>query len=121
MAADLAACSDAYEVDEGKDTYDKARAIEIYAWQARNVEAERPTCEIRLRAERRCGQLLREMAKARPGDRQKIEGRIRPACSASSCSNGIPDDTKHVFQKPALGSCETPSAESPHVAVGPAL
>ena len=40
-----------------KDIRDKARAIEVYARQARNVEAERRACEIRLRAERRCGQL----------------------------------------------------------------
>jgi hypothetical protein len=38
--------------------------------QAKNVEAERRACEIRLRAERRCGQLLRqrEKAKGAPGN-----------------------------------------------------
>jgi hypothetical protein len=61
----------AYQVDEVKDIRDKALAIEIYARQARNTEAETRACEIRLRAERRCEQLLREreMAKAgRPPD-----------------------------------------------------
>ena len=62
--------AEAYAVDEVKDIRDKARALEIYHRQARNVEAETKACEIRLRAERRCGQLLaeREMAKGAPGN-----------------------------------------------------
>lgn len=51
------AIADAYDVDEVKDLRDKALAIEMYARQAKNVEAERQACEIRLRAERRWGQL----------------------------------------------------------------
>jgi hypothetical protein len=47
----------AYSVDEVKDIRDKARAIEVYARQAHNTEAERQACEIRLRAERKWGQL----------------------------------------------------------------
>ena len=47
----------AYSVDEVKDIRDKARAIEVYARQAKNTEAERQACEIRLRAERKWGQL----------------------------------------------------------------
>jgi hypothetical protein len=60
----------AYQVDEVKHIRDKAAAIEVYAKQAHNVEAERQACEIRLRAERRCGQLLREreMAKGAQGN-----------------------------------------------------
>jgi hypothetical protein len=53
----------AYEVDEVKDIRDKAKAIEVYSQQAMNVDAERQACEIRLRAERRCGQLLKERQK----------------------------------------------------------
>lgn len=57
----------AYEVDEVKDIRDKARAIEVYSRQARNTEAERQACEIRLRAERKAGQLLREREMAKGG------------------------------------------------------
>jgi hypothetical protein len=57
----------AYEVDEVKDIRDKALAIEVYAKQAKNTEAERRACEIRLRAERKAGQLRREEEKNKGG------------------------------------------------------
>jgi hypothetical protein len=63
------AISEAHTVDEVKDIRDKARAIEMYARQAQNTEAERKACEIRLRAERKCGQLTEDMATA-PGYRR---------------------------------------------------
>jgi hypothetical protein len=55
----------AYEVDEVKSIRDAAIAWEVYSRQARNVEAERRACEIRLRAERKAGQLLSQMDKAK--------------------------------------------------------
>jgi hypothetical protein len=64
------AIAEAYAVDEVKDIRDKARAIEMYARQAQNTEAERQACEIRLRAERKCGQML--------GEQLDRSGRGRP-------------------------------------------
>ena len=56
-------------VDEVKELRNKARALEMYAQQARNLDAERKCCEVRIRAERRAGELLREMKVS--GQRQK--------------------------------------------------
>jgi F0F1-type ATP synthase membrane subunit b/b' len=58
MVLAIAACR---RVDEAKEIRDKARAIEVYAAQALNRDAERQAAEIRVRAERRTGKLLKEM------------------------------------------------------------
>ena len=63
------AIDSAYAVDEVKDIRDKALAFEAYAKQAKNTEAERRACEIRLRAERKAGQILSKM-EMRGGDRR---------------------------------------------------
>jgi hypothetical protein len=53
-----------HSVDEVKDYRDKAMALEAYAKIAMNVEAERQACEVRLRAERRAGELFGELERA---------------------------------------------------------
>ena len=53
-----------YQVDEVKDLRDKAMAFETYAKQAKNVEAERKAIEVRIRAERRAGELLADMERS---------------------------------------------------------
>lgn len=63
------AIAECHRVDEVKELRNKAKALEVYAQQAQNLEAERRACEIRIRAERRAGELLREMKKL--GQRQK--------------------------------------------------
>lgn len=58
------AISECARVDEAKDIRDKALALEAYYRQARNLDAEREAANVRLRAERRVGELLRELERA---------------------------------------------------------
>lgn len=52
-------------VDEVKNFRDKALAVEAYAKQAMDMELEWDAARARVRAERRCGELLRELEKAK--------------------------------------------------------
>ena len=96
----LLAIEAAYQVDEVKDIHDKAWALEVYAAQARNTEAERRACEIRLRAERRAGELLREREKARPGPKPSELGSATQPNSALSLDDlGISKRQSHTWQR----------------------
>jgi hypothetical protein len=101
----------AHRVDEAKKIRDKAEAVRTYAKLAGDVEMQNMACEIRLRAERRAGQLLLEMEK-NPGTRG--EGRPRKdgtkiRRSASTTANppkleeiGITKDQSSKWQRLAL-------------------
>lgn len=54
------AIAECHNVDEAKEIRNKTRALEVYAKLAKNKEAEIKAAEIRVRAERRMGQLLAE-------------------------------------------------------------
>ena len=64
----------AHRVDEAKKIRDKAEAVRTYAKLAGDLDMQNMAAEIRIRAERRAGQLLLEMEK-NPGTR--VEGRPR--------------------------------------------
>jgi hypothetical protein len=64
----------AHSLDEVKAIRSKAEAVRAYAQQARDLEMQNMAAEIRIRAERRAGQLLLDMEK-NPGTRG--EGRPR--------------------------------------------
>ena len=66
-----------YQVDEVKDLRDKAFAFEQYARQAKNTDAERKAIEVRIRAERRAGQLLADMQRGQ-GTRNDVITSVQP-------------------------------------------
>lgn len=82
----------AHQVDEVKEIRDKAAALEHYARQAQNTDAERRAAEIRLRAERKAGQLLTKMP--------KVNGRPEKASTETTLSDlGITRDQSSQWQK----------------------
>lgn len=94
----------AYRVDEVKDIRDKAMALEAYAKQAKNVKAEQQACEIRLRAERHAGRLLKVMAKskerAKPGDVRPHQKRDGAAVGPSTLADlGVSKGQSSRWQK----------------------
>jgi hypothetical protein len=80
----------AYEVDEVKDIRDRAAALEHYSRMAHHFEAERRCCEIRLRAERKAGILLRQMEKAK-GAREPGSNRGMTRSDAATASKTLGD------------------------------
>lgn len=93
----------AHEVDEVKDIRDKAVAMSHYAVQAKDAELSRMATEIRLRAERRLGELMAERPKAQgardPGtDRGTTRDSSKPA---SLAEQGIDKNLAHRARKAA--------------------
>jgi N6-adenosine-specific RNA methylase IME4 len=63
---------ESHQIDEVKDIRDKAEALRLYAKQAgEGLENQNMMAEIKLRAERRCGELLGDMEKRDGGDAQR--------------------------------------------------
>jgi hypothetical protein len=58
------AIAEAYKLDEAKAIRDKAIALEAYARQVKNTEAENLCYQIRMRAQRRAGELSTQIEKA---------------------------------------------------------
>lgn len=118
MCSAIAEC---VRVDEAKDIRDKALALEAYYRQARNLDAEREAANVRLRAERRVGELLKDLARAEPSERaeraNQSMGRSSPevtnvspsAYAAALSEHGISRQTAHKFQ--ALANIPEPVFE----------
>lgn len=99
MRRELDAC---HSVDEVKTFRNKALALETYARVANDHEAERKLAEIRIRAERQAGILLRDTEKAKPsGSNQyaKVEPSTDPRAPKPLSSHGISYDQSSQWQK----------------------
>jgi hypothetical protein len=101
----LTAIAECARVDEVKDIRDKAAALQIYYRQARNLEAEKEAADVRLRAERRVGELLKDLARAPAGDRKSersvsADGTlIEPSPYGETlAANGMSRQQAHRFQ-----------------------
>ena len=89
-------------VDEVKDFRDKALAVEAYAKQANDMELEWDAARARVRAERKCGELLREMEKAKGNQNTgEFGGRNErpPKETKTLAEMGITKDQSSKFQK----------------------
>ena len=96
MCRAIAECT---RIDHVQEIKSKARAMEVYAHQIQNTEAERGCVIVRLRAERRMGQLLKEMG--RNGERAAAEkGRPSKVSDAPTLPDlGITRDQSSQYQK----------------------
>ncbi len=86
----------AKSVDEVKDIRDKALALEKYAQQARNIDAEKRAASIRIRAEMKGAQLYRESEKAKRGPDKKASKPQRSQRSTSDSNKPPPKTLKEV-------------------------
>jgi phage N-6-adenine-methyltransferase len=73
------ALAEAKSVDEVKDILDKSVALKAYARQAKNKDLEADAAEIRIRAERRIGEMMASSPKAK-GGAEKGVGRRGKEC-----------------------------------------
>lgn len=101
------ALAKANKVDEVKTVRDKASAMQLYARQAKDRELIDYATEIRMRAEIRSGELLREMQKNK-GRRGQLKGDVPvggrapqpPTDTAPTLSDiGVTKDQSHRWQK----------------------
>jgi hypothetical protein len=95
------ALTECNQIDECKDWSDKAQALASYAKQSKDDEMEKTAMRIRARAVRRCGELLKEIEKAKGGDRRDQRGGKSPLVSrkAEAEKAGLsPDQAKNAIR-----------------------
>jgi hypothetical protein len=99
-----AALAAAHRVDEVKDIRDKAEAMAAYARQARDTQMIEWATEIKVRAERRCGELLRDAAesgqRATVGENQHTARSSHDASTSATLRDlGLTYDQSSRYQK----------------------
>jgi hypothetical protein len=98
----VSAIDAAHRVDEVADVRNRAMALQLYARQAGNTDAERKAAQIRMRAERRTGELLRVIERSdggRPSNetRSTVESVSTPYQAALASAN-ISPRAAHQYQ-----------------------
>jgi hypothetical protein len=83
------ALAEATRIDEVEDIRDKSLAMQIYAEQTKNHSLVQNTIALRLRAERRMGELLREMKDR--GERDSGKGNRNPALKSQAATPKLSD------------------------------
>ena len=101
------ALSVAVEVDEVKDIRDKAAAMAAYARQAQDKELLQWATEIKVRAERRAGEMMRDMEK-NTGNKGQFTGStiVVPPAPPTLADMGISKNESSRWQKLAAVSNE---------------
>jgi hypothetical protein len=94
-----AALAAAHRVDEVKDIRDKAQAMAAYARQARDTAMVEWATEIKVRAERRCGELLRETAENGQRARQGRPEQTSHDATFTLADLGLTRDQSSCYQK----------------------
>lgn len=101
------ALAEAHRVDEVKDIRDKAEAMAAYARQAKDTELIQYATEIKVRAERRCGELLRVADRARPSDNLKRGPKSNDSTTGPTLADmGLTRDESSRYQQLAAMSEE---------------
>ena len=94
------ALAEAQRVDEVKDIRDKAEAMAAYARQAKDTELIQYATEIKVRAERRCGEMLALTQRARPKDNLKRGPKSNDATTGPTLADlGLTRDESSRYQK----------------------
>ncbi len=98
-----AALAAAHRVDEVKTIRDKAQAMAAYAKQARDTQMVQWATEIKVRAERRCGELLRDTAargeRAAPGEPVSQMSKRATSAPPTLSDMGLTRDQSSRYQK----------------------
>lgn len=100
------ALAEAHRVDEVKDIRDKAEAMAAYARQAKDSELIQYATEIKVRAERRCGELLTATEKRNGGHAMKARSNDSTKVPPTLGDMGLTKDESSRYQQLAAMPAE---------------